>query len=261
MIPLHTPSILQLLPPIPNLPALKIICLETVESTNAFLKTDQSEQVIVVCCAETQTAGRGRQGRQWISPPGENLYFSMRLMINQPITQLGSLSLVIGLACIAAIEKLIPTLDLQIKWPNDLMAIEKKLGGILIEILEATSYQTNLIIGIGINVNQTPLLDDNRPVTSLYDQTQCYQDRNPLIAALITSLLHHITLFEQQGWSVFQTQWEQVDYLEGRMLTFYQTGKILTGLACGINEKGQLLLKEPTGKTHTLSSGEVHISP
>lgn len=244
----------------PALPALELICLETVDSTNAFLKTYQSEHAVTICCAETQTAGRGRQGRHWISPPGENISFSIRLSVNQPLHHLGCLSLVIGLACLTAMQGLIPALSLKMKWPNDLMGKGKKLGGILTEILETSATQTTLIIGIGINVNQTPVLDDLRPITSLYDLTQHPHDRNQFIAALIHALLHYLSRFEQHGWSVFHTQWETVDYLAGQSLSLYQSGKLLRGVACGINENGQLILKEPTGKTHALSSGEVHTS-
>jgi BirA family biotin operon repressor/biotin-[acetyl-CoA-carboxylase] ligase len=240
---------------------IDLICLDIIDSTNAFLKTHAPTQAMTFCCAEAQTAGRGRLGRTWVSPYGENIYVSLRLSMHLPLTQLHHLSLIVGLACVSALQHLPLPHPIQIKWPNDLMVQEKKLGGILIEILNADKKQTELVIGIGINVNQTPLLeDDNRAITSLFSLTQQVYDRNILIGGLIHSLLDFLSSYEQHGWERFSPNWEQVDALFGVDLILQRANQTISGVAQGVNEQGQLIILDEHGVTHEVSSGEVIIS-
>ena len=109
--------------------------LASVDSTNQFLKNDLSQQHIHVCAAETQTQGRGRFGRTWISPPGENIYCSSLWSFETDKACLSGISLVVSLAVMALLKEYDLVKDVKIKWPNDLLWHEKKLCGILIEML------------------------------------------------------------------------------------------------------------------------------
>jgi len=162
----------------------------------------------------------------------------------------------VGLACLSALQHL--SLPVQIKWPNDLMVQGKKLGGILIEILKADEDVTTVVIGIGINVNQTPLLDnESRQITSLFELTQQVYDRNILIGGLIHSLLNTLASYQQHGWERFHYDWEQVDALFGESLTLQRVTQNISGVARGVNDKGQLMILDTHGITHEVSSGEL----
>ena len=130
-------------------------------STNQYLLDDNDRNYTqpVFCLAEMQTAGKGRMGRQWHSPFGQNIYCSLRWDLPVGVCQLSGLSLVIGLAVLKALQQFDPSLLLELKWPNDIFARGKKLGGILIEMLAKSSGSCSVIIGIGLNCNM--LNDDD----------------------------------------------------------------------------------------------------
>src|SRR3990167_1780942 len=116
-----------------NIP-LQLHLFDSIDSTNRFLKDLIPNNGIDVCCAESQTHGRGRFGRTWYSPFGENIYFSIRWHFNRPFSQLSGLSLVVSMAIMAVLQDL-NIQGVQIKWPNDLLWQDKKLCGSLIEAL------------------------------------------------------------------------------------------------------------------------------
>lgn len=255
----------------------------TINSTNQFLKEfsnnnvtahpaptsrglDWDEQLpnslLAVCCAEKQTHGRGRFGRQWFSPFGENIYCSSRWTFNCNLSCLSGLSLVVGLAILESLQEHKLCRDLRIKWPNDLLWGNKKLGGILIEIVSETNNHTQLIIGIGLNVNTTAQshVVIGSPWCSLYEITGLYFDRNRLLADILYRLDQFMTQFLTFGFAAFMPAWQTIDYLHGQWITVTQHGSSISGEACGINEFGQLRIKDGQGVIHSVSSGDASLS-
>lgn len=152
----------------------------SIDSTNRYLKDLPSSPAVEICCTEMQTQGRGRFGRHWHSPFGENIYCSARWSFNCDLSRLAGLSLVSSLAVVAFLNTLSNSKDIKIKWPNDILWGNKKLCGSLIEILAESNSSAQVIIGIGLNVNTDtenhPLPD--KPWCSLYEIFKQPYDRN-----------------------------------------------------------------------------------
>lgn len=234
----------------------------TIDSTNRFLKELSHSSSLDICCAETQTHGRGRFGRHWVSPFGENIYCSGRWELNCCLSRLSGLSLVVGLAILASLQASHIQQNIQLKWPNDLLWCDKKLCGILIEVIGETNGCAQVIIGIGMNVNtathEHPLPD--KPWCSLYEITGQRYDRNKLLAYLIYYLNEYMEKFLRIGFSGFNQNWQEVDYLYGKFITVSQPTGLIKGEACGVNEFGQLCLRDEQGTMHYLSSGDTSLS-
>lgn len=209
----------------------------------------------LVVFAEHQSLGRGRTGRTWVSPKDAQLCFS--LIWNPAIkkNKLSGLSLLVGIAIAKALREY-SIKGVMLKWPNDLIVDGKKLGGILVEILEHA-----VVIGAGINIQlpQTIQTTINQPVTDLATTNpSTIIHRNTLAAVILNSLHSHLTKFEQTGFSAFVADWQTVDYLFNKTLEWRSNSIIKTGLAAGVSDKGELLLKHPKG-THIISSGSVRV--
>lgn len=236
----------------------------SIDSTNQYLKqTLRKSKALDICCAETQTAGRGRLSRHWHSPFGENIYCSMRFHINGDFSALSGLSLVVGIAIVEAL-RVLGIHDLYVKWPNDIVWRDKKLCGILIDLIAESYGSTDSIIGIGLNVNsptQSISLpqEDKRPWCSLYEITGQRHDRNKIIAHLVVALHNHLDTFQAYGFQAFQSAWCKIDYLYGKAVEVIQNCGPLVGNACGVNSSGQLLVKDETGQTHDVSSGDASL--
>ncbi|OGV26833.1 MAG: biotin--[acetyl-CoA-carboxylase] ligase [Legionellales bacterium RIFCSPHIGHO2_12_FULL_37_14] len=237
--------------------SLELICLDSIDSTNNFLKTYVSSKEYVACCSETQTNGKGRHNRQWVSPYGVNIYLSLRCSINRAPRELKPLSIQTALSCLAAFKKNAIFLPIKIKWPNDLMYEGKKLGGILIEIIEATHAKSTIIIGIGLNINQTPnLINDPKPLTSLFAATGKLYNRNTLIAFILAELINLIPnycLLDQQE------SLRNVDYLQGKLIKLKNGNTIISGKAAGITAQGELIVVADTNERFICASGEAQI--
>lgn len=235
--------------------------LTSIDSTNRFLKELPSSHAIDVCCAEMQTQGRGRFGRSWYSPFGENIYCSTRWHINGCLSKLSGLSLVVSLAVLAAIKDVISDATIHIKWPNDLLWQGRKICGILIDIVAESHGAADVIIGIGINTNSQTADQTlfNKPWCSLFDITGRLVDRNQVIARLIIHLDQHVKYFLEEGFAAFIPRWQQHDYLHNRYIDVSQGTNLISGTAQGVNELGQLILIDETGTRHDLSSGDTSL--
>jgi len=242
----------------------KPICihvLDSVDSTNRFMKDLPANDTIEVCCAETQTRGRGRFGRSWHSPFGENIYFSLRWHFGCDMSQLSGLGLVVSMAILAALNDTGICDDVRIKWPNDLIWNNKKLCGSLIEVMRVRDLGADVVIGIGLNVNSSihELALRDYPCCSLYEITGTRFNRNPLIAKLIIWLDLYLQRFITKGFSSLIPVWQQTDFLHGQQITVSQPAGPLSGQANGVNEAGQLILIDEMNVTHYLSSGDTSL--
>ena len=233
--------------------------LEKVGSTNDYLKNDfDRDKAIKVCVAEIQTKGRGRLNRQWHSPFGQNIYFSLRYSFQRDMSELSGLSLITGLAVCNAIESITHLDNLVVKWPNDILVDQQKIAGILIDINAESNGFCNAIIGIGINVNMQNALkkEIDQPWSSLQKITGQYIDRNLLCAVLINSLMNFLERFSKSGLSDFISEWKEKDCLFGKSVAVMSGQKKVMGIGAGINAQGHLALKMPDKTEKTFSSGD-----
>jgi BirA family biotin operon repressor/biotin-[acetyl-CoA-carboxylase] ligase len=240
---------------------MEIKIFEKINSTNEYLKQFFSHTMTsIVCLAEQQTQGKGRLGRNWHSPFGQNLYFSCLYTFQKNINELAGLSLVVSLAIIKTLQTYnLPELSL-IKWPNDIIYQDKKLSGSLIETKIQSPDICHIIIGVGMNVN---MIDDDNNIsqawTSLKNILGYPVDRNYLCAEFINHLLDYLKKFESQGLEAFISEWNKVDYLLDKKITLNSSGSIIEGIAKGINSQGQLLLQLDDGKIKMFSAGDATV--
>lgn len=241
--------------------AFNLHLFTSIDSTNRFLKDLASSKQLEVCCSEIQTQGRGRFGRHWHSPFGENIYCSSRWTLNYDLAKLSGLSLITSLAILATLNEFNLSSEIKIKWPNDLYWNDKKLSGSLIEIVAESNSNAQVIIGIGLNVNSDTIKQPlpERPWCSLYEITQQYFDRNLLVSGLISNLARYLDKFLNHDLQAFMDEWNKADYLAGKYIQVRQSSGTLSGKACGINHWGQLILEDDAGVRHLLSSGDTSL--
>lgn len=243
----------QLTPAIKDL--LHIHCLNQVDSTNRWVL--QAGECASVCIAEQQTAGRGRRGRNWHSPLGANIYLSLRWCFPHVPAHLSLLSLVTGLAVAEALQR-IGIQGHGVKWPNDLYYHNKKLGGIL---LESVGSLTQVVIGIGLNVNMLPTQGEtiDQPWTSLQQIQGRVIERNALIAQILNLLVVDLQAFLQWDMAQFQRHWQQWDVLNKQQVRVLSGDESIEGIAQGIDSQGQLCLRLADGSLRTFSSADISV--
>lgn len=228
------------------------------ESTNddAFAWYRQHRNNVVVL-TETQTAGRGRQGREWFSPYARNLYCSIGIELAVKERHLGLLSLYSGLNLCHSLHQLgYPAV--RLKWPNDLLVNRNKLGGILVEVKPLGEKRHLAVIGFGINVLMTEeeLAEIAQPSASLVQVDAAIPDRNKLLQQLLTSLLPALNNYAANHLDDLGEQFAAVDAFAGELVEITSANGQVRGLNHGINDQGQLRLQTDQGM-ETFSSGEI----
>lgn len=243
---------------------INIACFESVASTNDYFKSHNADDknTLDVCLAEHQTEGRGRLGRAWVSPYGQNIYLSCRYHFDKDLSELGGLSLVVGLAVSESLKAVGSDSGITVKWPNDVMWNGKKLAGVLVEVRAEAHGLSEVVIGIGMNVNLSSDAAEHitQGVTSLSVMKGTNCDRTELVIQLIKQLAADLALFQQGGWDAFKSRWEAVDFLKGRAITLLQGEKKVIGTVCGVSHQGNLMLQQDDGAVKTFASGEASVS-
>ncbi len=209
-----------------------------------------------VCLAETQTAGRGRRGDQWQSPPAGNLYLSL-FWPHCAETPRNGLSIAIGISLINTLKQS-GINQLQLKWPNDVLFQRQKLAGILVESRFNTQQYT--VVGIGLNFKLPPSTQTliQQPSTSLAQLCDAVPCRNELAGQLIQNMIETIELFEHRGLSDYLPLWPHYDALHEQAITLIDGDQRIPAIACGINEHGELRYLR-NNEIHTLSNSHVSI--
>ena len=207
--------------------------------------------------ADAQSGGRGQRGRQWQSPAGAAIYMTVVWPSRRGVAGLTGLSLVVGLAVRATLARW--HVDAQLKWPNDVWVDQRKLAGILIEVV-ADRQDCCALIGIGLNLDlpAAAAAAIDQPWIDLAQLLQPLPSRNVLTAALLTHLAEYLTRFEQAGFGCFREEWNQADALSGHAVWLLEANGPVAARALGIDEAGRLLI-EIGGRQHTLSAGEISI--
>lgn len=213
-----------------------------IDSTNQYL-LDRIPQLGKgdLCLAEYQSAGRGRRGRQWLSPFAGQVILSFYWTFDRKKSVEG-LSLVIGVAVAEALQQA-GAKGISLKWPNDILLNGCKLAGILVEIANANNGLLNLVIGLGINLSLPKQTDNiDQPWAELIE-TLPDLNRNQLIIQIVKQIYHRLTQFEQHGIDEqFRQKWRELDHFFGETVNIITEKQTITGIEQGIDEQGYLQL-------------------
>lgn len=230
-----------------------------IDSTNQYMMAQLERWQKGECLlAETQTAGRGRRGRQWHSPFGSQFIMSMYWRLDDGPSAAMGLSLAIGVAVVQALESA-GYRDLSLKWPNDIYMARRKLAGILVEMSAAVGGICHLVIGVGVNLNlpDAIIAQLDQPCAHLAEQPVVVE-RNQLSATIIRALRHALTLFEQQGLTAFLTEWNRLDIFMQQPVKVLLGNQVIHGIYCGIDGQGNMLLQDHEGM-HKFVGGEISL--
>ncbi|WP_460369718.1 bifunctional biotin--[acetyl-CoA-carboxylase] ligase/biotin operon repressor BirA [Pseudomonas sp. Tul1A2] len=240
-------------------PGWPVTVLDSVDSTNAeaLRAVGQGSLAPFLVLAERQVSGRGRRGRKWVSPFAENLYYSLVLRIDGGMRQLEGLSLVVGLAVLQALRNFgVPGAGL--KWPNDVLVGNKKIAGILLELVGDPADVCHVVLGIGVNVNMQEADDVDQQWTSIRLESGRSTDRNALVTELGKQLNDYIQRHQMVGFSALQAEWEANHLWQGRAVSLIAGSSQLDGVVLGIDGQGALRLKVD-GVEKVFSGGELSL--
>lgn len=211
--------------------------------------------------ADSQEKGKGRLGRFWISPSGVNIYMSIITRPEADPEDATLLTIMAAVGCTIALRR-ITDLNVSIKWPNDLMASDKKLGGILTEMKTCPGRVIFAIIGIGINVNVDidVFPDDVKKIaTSVKNETSKVYSRTEIIAEILNELDKWYKILKGMGKKILLTEWQRLTSTLGREVKVSVGKETFAGLAESLDDKGMLILRLPSGELKRISSGDLTI--
>lgn len=238
----------------------KIYTFDTIDSTNNCAKAvagcGAAEGTVVF--AEQQTSGRGRLGRVWVANPNENLTFSLILRPRIPPEQMNVLPFYVAVAVAQAVEQS-TGLEVECKWPNDLMIHGRKFAGILIEGSVKQNAIEHVVVGIGINVNQAQFPQDlSASATSLRLETRREIDRTLVFRETLSSLEYHYTKISSDGLDFVLPQWLRRASMLNKPVSVLQQGETITGIMKGVSPDGGLVVVS-NGTERVLASPEATI--
>ncbi|MCX7514583.1 biotin--[acetyl-CoA-carboxylase] ligase [Frateuria sp. STR12] len=231
------------------------------DSTSSELQRRLGEAAdLSMVLAETQTAGRGRRGRTWLSPPGLNLYLSCLKRFDQGFAALSGLSLAVGTMVLRAID----SLGIQgagLKWPNDVLTAEGKLAGVLVELSGEYQGPCAAVVGIGLNLRLTDALraQAGQPACDLATLAGELPDRNLVAARLVAALADGLRQFERQGFAPFAEDYARHDLLAGRALKLSGAQGNFEAIGAGIDARGALQVRLANGELRSVDSADVTV--
>ena len=233
------------------------------ESTNEdakYLAEEGMEHGSLVV-ADTQTGGRGRRGREWISPPGESISMSLLLRPDFQPDKAPMLTLLMAVSVAEVISGLYQDLKVNIKWPNDVLVSERKVCGILTEMSAEPDFIHHVVIGVGINVNQTSFPKEVEDIAvSLRMAHGEMLDRAQIIVGIMDYFEYYYGIFaERLDVSDFVHIYDSYLINRGREVRVLDPKGEYEGVAEGINDKGELIVHLPDGGVRTIASGEVSV--
>jgi len=241
---------------------------EVIDSTNmeVLRRVPEGARSGFVCTAEQQTAGRGRRGREWVSPFGRNLYVSTMWEFSQGAAALEGLSLAVGGAVARALKALaLP--EVQLKWPNDILYEGRKLGGILLEMVGDAAGQCQVVVGIGLNVSMPATAGDAidqdwADIAAMMPHVTAPEaaapGRSELLGALLDQLLPMLSEFERDGFDPWREPWQSLDAHADKSVILSAGADKTAGIARGVDGRGALLLETTLG-VQAVYGGEVSL--
>jgi len=233
---------------------------DKIDSTNTWAKQHAASfprDKLTLVTAGEQTEGRGRLGREWISPAEENVYASFCFFIDNDRDDFGNISQVMGITSAEVIEEL--WIRPQLKWPNDILIKGKKVGGILCETVPVGD-QRCVIVGIGLNVNmpEHELQQIDRPATSMMIESEGERQIEVVLDHLSKRFVLHLEQYLAEGFSPFLTSYRELLHIQpGEPVQFHDPRQLWKGLFKKIQDDGSLTLELESGEDKTFHSGEV----
>ncbi len=235
--------------------------LESTDSTNSevlrqFAGGARGPLLVV---AERQERGRGRRGREWVSPFAVNLYYSLGIRIEGGSFPLSGLSLSVGLAVLGALRE-VGCLGVGLKWPNDLLLGGRKIAGVLLELAGDPADACHVVIGIGINVNMRAdgSVSIDQPWTSLRESLGHVVDRTDLVLSLGRWLRHYLDLHGSGGFSALREEWESWHLWQDKEVSLLAGTHRIDGRVLGVDRLGSLRL-DVAGEERQFSGGELSL--
>jgi BirA family transcriptional regulator, biotin operon repressor / biotin---[acetyl-CoA-carboxylase] ligase len=239
----------------------KILRLDNIGSTNneAFKLAEEGAEEGTVVIADTQNKGKGRLGREWLSPPGVNIYCSV--ILRPPILPVSAyqLTFLSAVAVARAVEQTVP-LQPRIKWPNDILLNGRKIAGLLNEMSAETEKVNFVILGIGVNLNMnTKQFPDNlrHPASSLMIESGIEVERKAFFKTLIKELDILYDCYLRYGDGPVREEWIQRCDMLGKSVSVSGSGALISGVVTGVDDHGALLVRLPDGSVEQVLSGDV----
>ena len=245
-----------------------LLRIANVESVDAYFLTDSTNTRLSqinpgdgwsIAVAEYQTAGRGRRGRHWENRLGQSINLSLSRKI--PITSLGPLSLVVGVAVVDALASVGVT-RVGLKWPNDLIVDGSKLGGILVETQVSGTEHVHVVIGVGINFDLRDF-DLSGISWSVTDLLQCAGrpdlSRTGVVSEVLQRVVSNVDDYLQMGFGPFLSRWSEHDNFAGKKVRVSLGEQVFHGTAQGVDEQGGLVLQLADGSVREFLAGEVSL--
>lgn len=238
----------------------QILHFDSLPSTNLEAAKRAAEGAAEGLCvvAKEQTAGRGRRQRQWVSPAGAGLYFSiiLRPQFDQSLWPLLTL-----MAAVAAHDALLAaaSLETDVKWPNDILVDEKKLCGILAETVDTQSGRA-VVVGVGINVRQNAFPPELETIaTSVEAATGVTPELANLLESLVRELATHYDVLNQPGGNeeIVRSWCKRSSYCEGKVIRVTDGTETLVGTTRGLERDGALRVETDDGEIRVLRAGDV----
>jgi len=243
----------------PFMPEIEVHNL--IDSTNDYLMRRLPNQLTQgqVCLAEYQSAGRGRRGRQWVSPFGSQIYLSMYWYLEQGLSAAMGLSLLSALAVSDAVFA-VSGIQVQLKWPNDIYIEGVKLAGILIDLEGQALEPSHSVIGIGLNLDMPaePAERIDQRWTDLESHSKTKIDRNVFSGQLISCLHTRLLQHQSEGLVGMLDEWHTHDLYLNKRVKLLTGERVTKGICRGINNQGALLL-EVDGQVKPIYGGEVSL--
>ena len=237
----------------------ELTVLDSVGSTNDYLKNLGANgcKSGTVVAAREQVSGKGRLGREWQSKKDENVMFSLLIRPKLAPAEVAAVTPLTGLAVCKALRSF-TGLDCRIKWPNDVIVGSKKLVGILTEMSAEFDAVEYIVIGTGINVNQTEFPDEIADkATSIKRESGKEFDKNKLLAAVLNQMEQEFIKSDLEFTGETLKEYTELCATVGKTVGFYRGGNRLSGTASGVAENGELMVTLPDGSEIRINSGEV----
>lgn len=242
----------------------KLEAFSSIASTNTYLLAQPAPAAgrYRVAIADHQTSGRGRHYRRWISAPGAGLCLSFSYTFAKTPEHLPGLTLAIGVAVVSALQHL-KVDGVSLKWPNDIIALDGKLGGILTEVQSGGGEGVTVVTGIGLNVHLRESVvfgAESDWALRAVDLSSIKKDaprRELLAGTIVDYLFSTFNKFGEAGFAEFSDEWQGHDWLRGRKITVDMPDKQITGLAVGVDEDGALLVDAKNGRVRVISGSIV----
>ena len=237
----------------------EIIHFREIDSTNAKAKelADQGAPEGTLVVSETQTKGRGRKGRTWFSPSEAGIYASLILRPNMPPNEAPRITFV---TAVSAAETLLAltSLEVTIKWPNDILVKNKKIAGILTEISAEMDVIDYMVVGLGMNVNNQHLSDDIKEIaTSILIETGKRFSKAGIVKEFLRRQEKYCRILRNYGFDPILTRWKELTNTIGKRIRVEMMDRRYTGVVRDVDQEGVLILQDEKGVFHRILSGDV----